>query len=567
MEGVLSKPKLTGFAKRLVTDGLLDEAQTQTLLEQSAQQQIPFMMQLAQESAVDQKRIAQTASEHFGVPFFDLKACNPEHIPQNLLKTELVQKHYGLPLFAQNNHLYVATIDPTLPMLNELNFLTGLTTYPLLVEAKKLHRLIDIALNNPNASVADLDAALDNTQKKSKKKKTKQDSEIDKSPVVQFINKILHDAANQKASDIHFEPYEDHYRIRFRQDGILHEVAAPPSSVANYLVTRLKVMANLDISERRLPQDGRFQLSLAQGNPIDFRVSTCPTLYGEKVVTRLLESSPELLDVDKLGMEEDQKRTFLDAIQQTQGIVLVTGPTGSGKTVSLYTALKILNTPKENISTVEDPVEIRLSGINQVQINSKAGLTFAKVLRAFLRQDPNIIMVGEIRDLETAEIAVKASQTGHLVLSTLHTNSASETLIRLANMGIAPYNIASTIVLIMAQRLVRHLCEHCKQPTNIPEAALLKEGFTKKEISTLKLFTPNPKGCDDCKQGYKGRLGIYEVMPLSKDMGRLIMDQGNAMDIADQAKKEGVLNLREAGLAKVRQGVTSLDEINRVITR
>ncbi len=411
-----------------------------------------------------------------------------------------------------------------------------------------------------------LDADLDNLDISSGNEAPENDEsklDVDEAPVVRYINKILLDAIKQGVSDIHFEPYEYTYRIRYRQDGLLREVATPPSNLANRLSSRIKVMSRMNIAEKRVPQDGRIKMQLSKSRAIDFRVNTCPTLYGEKIVLRILDPTSAQLGIEALGFETEQRTAFLDAINKPYGMILVTGPTGSGKTVSLYTALNLLNKPDVNISTAEDPVEIQVPGINQVNTNVKTGLTFAEALRAFLRQDPDIVMVGEIRDLETAEIAVKAAQTGHLVLSTLHTNDAPQTLTRLANMGIPPFNIASSVLLIMAQRLARRLCDHCKEPDEVPKEALLEEGFTNTDIDTgFTIF--KPVGCDICTNGYKGRVGIFQVMPISETMGKIIMEGGTSLQLAEQADQEGIYNLRRSGLRKVMQGITSLQELNRV---
>jgi type IV pilus assembly protein PilB len=462
----------------------------------------------------------------------------------------------------------VAVSDPTnLQALDEIKFHVGSNTEPVLVEENKLSVAIDRAMEANDASMADLtDEDLDDLDiaaEDDDKGEDVSEADIDDTPIVRFVNKVLLDAINKGASDIHFEPYEKMFRVRLRQDGILHEVASPPVNLANRIAARLKVLSRLDISERRIPQDGRMKMTLSKNRAIDFRVNTCPTLFGEKIVMRILDPSSAKLGIDALGYEEDQKQLYLDALARPYGMILVTGPTGSGKTVSLYTGLNILNTEGSNISTAEDPAEINLPGVNQVNVNPKVGLTFASALRAFLRQDPDIIMVGEIRDLETAEIAIKAAQTGHLVLSTLHTNDAPQTLTRLANMGVPPYNIASSVSLIIAQRLARRLCTHCKEPhDDIPKEALLKEGFSEDEVEGLTLY--KPKGCDQCSNGYKGRVGVYQVMPISEAMGKIIMEGGNSMQLAEQAAKEGVADLRASGLKKVKDGVTSLEEINRV---
>ena len=462
----------------------------------------------------------------------------------------------------------MAVSDPTnLQALDEIKFHTGISTETILVEEDKLVKAIDKALDSADTSMTDLlDEDLDNLDisagDEDNAADDAMDADIDDTPVVRFVNKVLLDAINKGASDIHIEPYEKSFRIRFRQDGVLHEVAAPPVTMATRLISRVKVMSKMDIAERRVPQDGRIKMALSKKRAIDFRVNTCPTLFGEKVVLRILDPTSAQLGIDMLGYEEEQKNLYLENLNKPYGMILVTGPTGSGKTVSLYTGLNILNTADRNISTCEDPVEINLAGINQCNMNPKAGLTFAAALRAFLRQDPDIIMVGEIRDLETAEIAIKAAQTGHMVMSTLHTNDAPQTLTRLANMGVPPYNIASSVNLIIAQRLARRLCNSCKKQVDIPREALLEEGFKDEELGDLTLYSP--VGCEQCAEGYKGRVGIYQVMPVSEAIGRIIMENGNAMQLADQAKREGVADLRTSGLKKVRDGVTSLEEINRV---
>jgi type IV pilus assembly protein PilB len=459
--------------------------------------------------------------------------------------------------------------DPTNHQgLDEIKFHSGLTTNAVVVEDDKLSRLIEKALDAQNETFAKLlDTDLEKLDVEGGEDITfgpqETSSDVDEAPVVRFVHKVLLDAINQKASDIHFEPYERNYRIRFRQDGLLHEVLAPPINIASRLAARIKVMARLNTAERRVPQDGRLKMMLSKSRTIDFRVNTCPTLYGEKVVLRILDPASSQIGLESLGMEPEQMSHFRRAIEKPYGMILVTGPTGSGKTVTLYSALQMLNKPDVNISTCEDPVEIQVAGINQVNINPKTGLEFADALRAFLRQDPDIIMVGEIRDLETAEIAVKAAQTGHLVLSTLHTNDAPQSLTRLANMGVPPYNVASSVLLIMAQRLARKLCPNCKRPDDVPKEALLEEGFTEDDIDAG-LMVYKPVGCPLCTKGYKGRTGIFQVMPVSEDIGRLIMEGGNSIQLAEQGRREGVSDLRASGLRKVKAGTTSLDEINRV---
>jgi len=560
---------LSGLARRLVGDGLLSEQQAAEALEDARKKKLPFVAFLVEKKLVDSRSIAWSAAQEFGVPVLDIDAMDLESAPVKLVDEKLVRQHRALPLFKRGNRLYVAVSDPTnLQALDEIKFHTGVSTEAVLVEEDKLAKAIDTAMAaNEQPMDQLLDEDLDNLSIEAGDDEpggeAASEADADDTPVVRFVNKVLLDAINKGASDIHIEPYEKTFRVRFRQDGILHEVASPPVTLASRVVARLKVMSRMDIAERRVPQDGRIKMTLSKNRAIDFRVNTCPTLFGEKVVLRILDPTSAQLGIDVLGYEEHQKQLFLEAIHKPYGMVLVTGPTGSGKTVSLYTALNILNTPDRNISTAEDPVEINLPGINQVNMNTKTGMTFAAALRAFLRQDPDIIMVGEIRDLETAEIGIKAAQTGHLVLSTLHTNDAPQTLTRLVNMGVPPYNIASAVNLIIAQRLARRLCTHCKKPLkDIPAEALLKEGFTEDEVGGLTIY--GAEGCDQCTNGYKGRVGIYQVMPVSEEMGRIIMEGGNAMQLAEQARKEGIIDLRRAGLNKVRDGLTSLDEINRV---
>lgn len=560
---------LSGLARRLVQDNLLDETAAGRALDEARKKRIPFVAYLVEHKVASASAIAWSAAQEFGVPVLDISVMDLELAPVKLVDEKLIRQHHALPLFKRGNRLYVAVSDPTnLQALDEIKFHTGINTDPILVEDDKLAKAIDRALEANEAPMDQmLDEDLDNLSIEGGDEVDRQEAaseaEADDTPVVRFVNKVLLDAINKGASDIHIEPYEHKFRVRFRQDGILNEVANPPVNLATRVVARLKVMSRMDIAERRIPQDGRIKMTLSKNRAIDFRVNTCPTLFGEKVVLRILDPTSAKLGIDALGYEDKQKELFLEAIHKPYGMVLVTGPTGSGKTVSLYTALNILNTPDRNISTVEDPVEINLPGINQVNQNTKTGMTFAAALRAFLRQDPDIIMVGEIRDLETAEIGIKAAQTGHLVLSTLHTNDAPQTLTRLVNMGVAPYNIASAVNLIIAQRLARRLCNNCKKPhEDIPHEALLKEGFTEEEIPRLTIYTP--VGCDQCTNGYKGRVGIYQVMQVSEEMGRIIMEGGNAMQLAKQAAAEGIPDLRRSGLNKVAEGVTSLEEINRV---
>ncbi len=560
--------RLGGIARRLVQDGLLSEEEASSAAQAASEAKQPLVSHLVSQGIVDAKAVALAASSEYGVPLFDLDAMDPETMPGNLVEEKLVRKHHALPLIKRGNRLFLAVSDPTNHQgLDEIKFHTGLTTDAVLVEEDKLAAAINRALDAQDTSMTDLlDEDLENLDISTGDEVDEdQDTnlDVDDAPVVRYVNKILLDAINSGTSDIHFEPYEKVYRVRFRQDGMLHEKATPPVNIAQRLSARLKVMARMNIAERRVPQDGRIKMVLSRNRSIDFRVNTCPTLYGEKIVLRILDSSAAQLGVEALGFDERQQQHFLEAIKKPYGMVLVTGPTGSGKTVSLYTALNLLNQPEVNISTAEDPVEIQVAGINQVNVNPKTGLTFAEALRAFLRQDPDIVMVGEIRDLETAEISVKAAQTGHLVLSTLHTNDAPQTLTRLANMGIPPFNIASSVNLILAQRLARRLCEHCKTVDDVPHDALVEEGFTDEEIGDgLEVY--KAVGCDKCTKGYKGRVGLFEVMPVSDAMGKLIMEGANSIQIRDLAKSEGLQDLRASGLAKVKAGITSLEEINRV---
>jgi type IV pilus assembly protein PilB len=507
------------------------------------------------------------ASTEFGVPFFDLDAIDPRNLPINLVNEKLIRKYNALPLLKRGKTLFIGISDPTNTQgLDDIKFQSLFNLDTVLVEENKLLKVIDSALEAVDSTMSDLlDTDLDNlnvTGGEEDTAKNDANADIDDAPIVRFVNKILLDSIKKGASDIHLEPYEKNFRIRFRSDGILHQIASPPANIANRIISRIKVMSKMDIAERRVPQDGRIKMTLSKTRAIDFRVNTCPTLFGEKVVLRILDPTSAQLGIEKLGFEPEQQKLFLDAINKPYGMVLVTGPTGSGKTVTLYTGLNILNSMERNISTAEDPVEITVEGINQVNVNVKAGLSFANALRAFLRQDPDIIMVGEIRDLETAEIAVKAAQTGHLVLSTLHTNDAPQTLNRLMQMGIAPFNIVSAVNLIMAQRLARRLCEHCKTQVTLPDNVLLSVGFKEDELKTLKLY--GAAGCEHCTNGYKGRVGIYQVMTLSEKMRGLILEGGNAMQLAEQAKSEGINDLRASGLNKVRLGVTSIEEIDRV---
>lgn len=560
--------KISGLAHRLINDNLLTAEVAERAYSQAISQHTLFVTYLVEHNILDSQQIAYAASQEFGVPLIDLNVIDLDQAPTSLVEEKLIRTHHALPLFRRGNRLFLGVSDPTnIAGLDEIKFHTGLTTEAIVVEEEKLTRFIEAAMDAAETTMEELmDADLDNLDVSISDDDTQNEGEmdIDDAPVVRFVNKILLDAIKQGASDIHFEPYEKSFRVRFRQDGMLNEVAAPPINISPRLIARLKVMSRMNIAERRIPQDGRIKMMLSKNRSIDFRVNTCPTLYGEKVVLRILDPTSAQIGIESLGFEPEQQELFEAALGKPYGMILVTGPTGSGKTVTLYTGLNILNTSNVNISTVEDPVEIQVPGINQVNTNVKTGLTFAEALRAFLRQDPDIVMVGEIRDLETAEIAVKAAQTGHLVLSTLHTNDAPQTLSRLANMGIPPYNIASSVLVIIAQRLARKLCEHCKVPDELSKEALLSEGFNKQEISKLKIYKASDEGCERCTLGYKGRVGIFEVMPISEEMGRIIMANGTSIQLAEQADKEGVQNLRASGLNKVKDGITSLEEINRV---
>ncbi len=562
---------LTGLAKRLVNDGVFSAEVAQDAVAQAREANLPFISYIISNRLISSHRAAQAASEEFGYPLFDLDALGDDVLPKGIISEALVTKHRVLPLLHRDNRLFVAIIDPTnIQALDEIKFHTGITTEPVIVEEDKLHAHLERYLDNATDAMEELeDTDLDNIdlpeeQAAASEKESAEDAAND-TPIVRFINKVLLDAIKKGASDIHFEPYEKAYRVRCRIDGMLQEVHRPPLNLATRLAARLKVMSRMDISERRIPQDGRIKLKVSTKRSIDFRVNTLPTLWGEKIVLRILDPSSAKMGVEALGFEQDQKKAYLTTLEQPQGMILVTGPTGSGKTVTLYTGLNILNTEERNISTAEDPVEINLEGVNQVHVNPKVGLTFAEALRSFLRQDPDVVMVGEIRDLETAEIAIKAAQTGHMVLSTLHTNSAPETLTRLRNMGVPSFNIATSVSLIIAQRLARRLCESCKQPSEIPEPALLEEGFTPDQIPQLQLFEANHDGCKKCNRGYKGRVGIYEMLQMSPEIAECIMDNGNSIDIMRTAQQQGFRTLRKSGLLKVAAGVTSLEEMNRVI--
>ena len=560
---------ITGITRRLVIDGVLNEADARRVLEEATKAKKQVHVYLLENRMVSTAQIAAANSTEFGMPIFDAAALDLRYAAVKIVAEELIQKHQALPLFRRGNRLFVAVSDPTnTRALDDIKFATNLTVEPILVDEEKLRRTIDQALLASDSLAQDetQDDGLENLESSGGDDENPNEGSVDAkgddTPVVKFINKVLLDAIKRGASDIHFEPYENDFRVRMRMDGILRAMAKAPIKLHPRISARLKVMAQLDIAERRVPQDGRIKLNVSKTRQMDFRVSTCPTLFGEKIVLRLLDGSTAKLGIDKLGYEDNQKQLYLDALHKPYGMILVTGPTGSGKTVSLYTGLNILNTDERNISTCEDPVEMRVPGINQVQVNLKKGMTFAVALRSFLRQDPDVIMVGEIRDLETAEIAIKAAQTGHMVLSTVHTNDAPQTVARLMNMGIAPYNITSSVTLVIAQRLARRLHD-CKRELQLPESALRAEGYTHEEIKAgITLF--EAVGCADCNDGYKGRLGIYQVMPMTEEIQKIVLEGGNAMKIAEAALASGVNDLRKSALLKARNGVTSLAEINRV---
>ncbi|HHM8028577.1 TPA: type IV-A pilus assembly ATPase PilB [Pseudomonas aeruginosa] len=557
---------LSGLAKQLVLNELLDEKTARQAQVQAARNKQSLVSHLVQAKLVQSRALVEVAAEQFGIAYCDLNSLDRESIPKDVISERLVRQHRVLPLWKRGNKLFIGLSDPTNHQaVTDIQFSTGLTTEALLVEDDKLGVAIEKLYEGAMDALGDLgDIDLDGVDVGKAESASQDDGgdDAEDAPVARFVNKMLLDAIRGGSSDLHFEPYEKTYRVRFRTDGMLHEVAKPPIQLASRISARLKVMAGLDISERRKPQDGRIKMRVSKTKSIDFRVNTLPTLWGEKIVMRILDSSSAQMGIDALGYEEDQKELYLAALKQPQGMILVTGPTGSGKTVSLYTGLNILNTTDINISTAEDPVEINLEGINQVNVNPRQGMDFSQALRAFLRQDPDVIMVGEIRDLETAEIAIKAAQTGHMVMSTLHTNSAAETLTRLLNMGVPAFNLATSVNLIIAQRLARKLCSHCKKEHDVPKETLLHEGFPEELIGTFKLYSP--VGCENCKGGYKGRVGIYEVVKNTPALQRIIMEEGNSIEIAEQARKEGFNDLRTSGLLKAMQGITSLEEVNRV---
>ena len=558
-----------GLARRLVSDLLIDESQAVAATDTANKLNIPFVTHIVANGLLDEQSIAVAAADEFGVPMLDLLAFDLQNCPQQLVDIKLLKRHKILPLYRRKSSLYLAVSDPgNIAALNEIKFHTGLNVEVIVVEDEKLGTAITTLGQRQEKSYAAVHG-LENVDLQSieidsaqKEESEEQLIGVDETPLVRFINSLLLDAFKAGASDIHFEPYEKTYRVRFRIDGVLHEITRPPIKLTGRLASRIKIMSQLDIAEKRLPQDGRIRIKLSKNRRVDLRVNTLPTLWGEKIVLRILDPKITSLDIETLGLEKRQKQHYLQALTRHQGLILVTGPTGSGKTVSLYSGLNILNTSERNISTVEDPVEINIEGINQVSVNCRIGLGFATALRAFLRQDPDIVMVGEIRDLETAEIAVRAAQTGHLVLSTLHTLNAVATISRLRSMGIPAFNLANTISLIIAQRLARRLCEHCKESVELPENSLLGEGFKRQQLPNLQLF--RAVGCSLCREGYKGRVGFYEVVPISASLSRIIMGNGDSIQLAEQAKMEGLLNLRESALLKVGLGLTSLEEANRL---
>ncbi len=567
MSGLHTSPKFSGFIRRLVEEGHLSASDMQNAIDAAKKAQQDIVAHLIEHQRLSPLTVAESISLEFGEPFFDLAVYDTALLPKDLTDNKLIQKHRVVPLVQRGQILYVATSNPTnIDSLDAIRFNTKLNIEPIIVEHNKLEKLIEQQFGDSGSFDfgdsedfdLDVDVATDTP------KDDDEPAQGDESPIVKYINKLLIDAIRMGASDLHFEPYEKMYRVRYRVDGVLRQIATPPLQMANRLASRLKVMSQMDISEKRMPQDGRIKLKLSKTKAIDFRVNSLPTLFGEKLVLRILDPSSAMLGIEALGYEDEQKALFLEALEKPQGMLLITGPTGSGKTVSLYTGLNILNTEDTNISTAEDPVEINLEGINQVNVNPKTGLTFSAALKAFLRQDPDVIMVGEIRDLETAEIAIKAAQTGHMVMSTLHTNSAPETLTRLRNMGVPSFNIATSVNLVIAQRLARRLCAQCKEVVEIPKQSLLELGFTDQDLADPEFKIFKPVGCGECREGYKGRVGIYEVMKVTPDISRIIMEDGNALQIAAASEKAGFNNLRRSGLKKVIQGITSLQEVNRV---
>lgn len=560
-------PAFSGLAKGLINRSLLTEDRALKCADDAARKNIPLVSYLVNSGTLQGLEIATAMAEEFAVPLLDLSVFLPAYLPVKAVSEKLILAHHVLPLFKRGHRLFLAVADPSqYAAFEEIKFHSGMTIEIVVVEEEKLVKAIEAAVDAADTTFKDLLSvnleSINLTASEGTKGPVDPGADPDDAPVVRFVNKVLLDAIKKGASDIHFEPYEKEFRIRYRNDGMLHEIASPPINLAGRIAARLKVMSRMDIAERRVPQDGRIKLEISKQRAIDFRVNTCPTLFGEKIVLRILDPASARIGIERLGFEPEQRVNFLEAINKPYGMILVTGPTGSGKTVTLYTGLNILNTSDQNISTVEDPVEITVPGINQVNVNVKTGLTFAEALRAFLRQDPDIIMVGEIRDLETAEIAVKAAQTGHLVLSTLHTNDAPQTLNRLMQMGIPPFNIAASVLLILAQRLARRLCEYCKKPLDLPPETLLEAGFKEDDLDGLVVYGPGE--CENCVKGYKGRVGIYQVMPITETLSRIILEGANVTRIAEQSALEGIDDLRASGLKKVKAGVTSLAEVDRI---
>ncbi len=569
----ISEMQLSGLARRLIIDGLIDQATAEIAVKTAQEERVSLTSYIVKNNLVSAYIIAKSNSEMFGIPLFDIETLDFEQVPRDLLNEnkpirKLIRTHRCFPLFNRGNRLFIGVSDPTTEkVFEEIRFNSGQHIEVVLVEEDKLSVAIEKLFADNQTDLGDLDdeELADLNARDSDDVQDEEAAKADEdAPIVQFVNKMLLSAIKLGASDLHFEPYEKSYRIRFRVDGIMQIIASPPVTLSPKISSRLKIMSAMDISERRKPQDGRIKLKISKHQSIDFRVNTLPTLWGEKMVLRILDPSSAKMGIDALGYEEDQKKMYLEALNKPQGMILVTGPTGSGKTVSLYTGLNILNTVERNISTAEDPVEINLEGINQVNVNPKQGMDFTQALRAFLRQDPDIIMVGEIRDLETASIAIKAAQTGHMVMSTLHTNSAAETLTRMLNMGVPSFNLATSVNLIIAQRLARRLCQHCKIKHDIPTDSLIQQGFSEEQAEQAMIYGHNPEGCPKCNNGYKGRVGIYEVVEITPGLQQIIMEEGNAIQISTQAQKEGYRNLRQSGLMKALQGVTSLEEVNRV---
>ncbi|QJB49670.1 type IV-A pilus assembly ATPase PilB [Acinetobacter sp. NEB149] len=566
MTALQGSPRFTGFIRRLIEEGVISAEDMRSALAHAKQEKVDIVAELINQQQLSPTIIAETISVEFGEPLFDISAYDPAQILRDAIDEKLITKYRILPIFKNSSILYVATSNPTnIEAIDAVRFSTKLNIETIIVEHNKLEKLIEQNFTEESTFEFDEEFDLDvDVESADPNKEDDESNKGDEAPIVKYINKLLIDAIRMGASDLHFEPYEKIYRVRYRVDGVLRQIATPPLQLANRLSSRLKVMSQMDISEKRVPQDGRIKLKLSKNKAIDFRVNSLPTLFGEKLVLRILDPSSAMLGIDALGYEPEQKDLFMQALDKPQGMLLITGPTGSGKTVSLYTGLNILNREDTNISTAEDPVEINLQGINQVNVNNKVGLTFSAALKSFLRQDPDIVMVGEIRDLETAEIAIKAAQTGHMVMSTLHTNSAPETLTRLRNMGVPSFNIATSVNLVIAQRLARRLCSQCKKPADIPKQSLLEMGFTETDLQQPEFQIYEPVGCNECREGYKGRVGIYEVMKVTPEISRIVMEDGNALEIADASARAGFNNLRRSGLIKVMQGVTSLQEVNRV---